>query len=58
MGKGEQLDEIIRTLCSVAEGVTTAKGLKKIIERLGVSAPIATGVRASSDLVVIDLRRG
>lgn len=45
LGKGEKLDDIIRTLGSVAEGVTTAKGLKKIIDALGVSAPIATGVR-------------
>ena len=44
LGKGEKLDDIIRTLGSVAEGVTTAKGLKKIIDELGVSAPIANGV--------------
>jgi len=28
----------------VAEGVTTAKGVKKLIDELGVDAPIATGV--------------
>lgn len=44
LGKGEQLDEIIRTLGSVAEGVTTAKGLKQIIDDLGVNARIATAV--------------
>lgn len=44
LGKGEKLEVIIRTLGSVAEGVTTAKGLKKIIDELDVSAPIATGV--------------
>ncbi|KAI5121139.1 hypothetical protein M0805_007137 [Coniferiporia weirii] len=44
LGKGEKLDEIIRTLGSVAEGVTTAKGLKRIIDELGVSAPIASGI--------------
>ncbi|EIM92296.1 glycerol-3-phosphate dehydrogenase [Stereum hirsutum FP-91666 SS1] len=44
LGKGEALDEIIKTLGSVAEGVTTAKGLKAIIDKLGVYAPIATGV--------------
>lgn len=51
LGKGEALDEIIKTLGSVAEGVTTAKGLKAIIDKLGVYAPIATGVRT------LDLRR-
>lgn len=44
LGKGESLDTIIKTLGSVAEGVTTAKGVKKLIDELGVDAPIATGV--------------
>lgn len=44
LGKGEKLDDIIRTLGSVAEGVSTAKGLKQILDQLHVSAPIATGV--------------
>jgi hypothetical protein len=44
LGKGEQLDEIVRTLGSVAEGVTTAKGLKAVVDELGVNAPIASGV--------------
>lgn len=44
LGKGEKLDDIVRTLGSVAEGVTTAKGVKKIIDDLDVSAPIAKGV--------------
>ena len=45
LGKGESLETIIKTLGSVAEGVTTAKGVKKMIDELGVDAPIATGVR-------------
>jgi len=44
LGKGESLDNIIRTLGSVAEGVTTAKGVKALIDELGVDAPIATAV--------------
>jgi hypothetical protein len=44
LGKGEALEDIINTLGSVAEGVTTAKGLKKIIDEMDVSAPIANGV--------------
>ncbi|EIW86907.1 glycerol-3-phosphate dehydrogenase [Coniophora puteana RWD-64-598 SS2] len=44
LGKGEKLEDIIATLGSVAEGVTTAKGLKKIIDELGVEAAIATGI--------------
>lgn len=34
LGKGETLDEIIRTLGSVAEGVTTAKALKNLVDEL------------------------
>lgn len=44
LGQGEKLDYIIETLGSVAEGVTTAKGLKAIIDELGVGAQIASGV--------------
>ncbi|KAI0322165.1 glycerol-3-phosphate dehydrogenase [Amylostereum chailletii] len=44
LGKGEGLEDILRTLGSVAEGVTTAKGLKAIVDELGVVAPIASGV--------------
>ncbi|RPD82676.1 NAD-dependent glycerol-3-phosphate dehydrogenase [Lentinus tigrinus ALCF2SS1-7] len=44
LGKGEQLDHIIKTLGSVAEGVTTTKGMKAIVDELGVAAPIASGI--------------
>ena len=44
LGQGEKLEHIIETLGSVAEGVTTAKGLKAIIDELGVTAQIASGV--------------
>ncbi|TFY63123.1 hypothetical protein EVJ58_g3437 [Rhodofomes roseus] len=44
LGKGEKLDHIIKTLGSVAEGVTTTKALHTLISRLGVNAPIATGI--------------
>ncbi|KII94154.1 hypothetical protein PLICRDRAFT_100353 [Plicaturopsis crispa FD-325 SS-3] len=44
LGKGESLEHIIKTLGSVAEGVTTAKGLKSIIDELGVSASIANSI--------------
>lgn len=47
LGEGESLDNIISTLGSVAEGVTTAKGAKTIIDGLGVNAPIATAVSDS-----------
>jgi glycerol-3-phosphate dehydrogenase len=44
LGKGEELQHILDTLGSVAEGVATTKGYKKIIDRVGVDAPIANGV--------------
>lgn len=45
LGKGEKLDVIMSTLGSVAEGVPTTKGVKKIIEELGINTPIANAVR-------------
>ncbi len=44
LGKGESLDIITKTLGSIAEGVSTAKGAKMIIDELGVKAPIANSV--------------
>ncbi|KAJ6504381.1 glycerol-3-phosphate dehydrogenase [Mycena vulgaris] len=44
LGQGEPLEKIISTLGSVAEGVSTAKGVKTIIDKLGVNAPIAERV--------------
>jgi len=44
LGKGEKLEAIINTLGSVAEGVSTAKGLKEILDELGVTGQIATAV--------------
>lgn len=44
-GRGESLDHILATLGSVAEGVSTAKGVKKIADELGVFAPITDKVR-------------
>ncbi|KZO95949.1 NAD-dependent glycerol-3-phosphate dehydrogenase [Calocera viscosa TUFC12733] len=46
LGQGEDLDYIIKTLGSVAEGVTTSKALHIILEKLEVKAPIAEGVYA------------
>jgi glycerol-3-phosphate dehydrogenase len=39
------LEEVLQTLGSVAEGVTTAKGLKAIVNELDIPAPIAGAVR-------------
>ncbi|MBI2602051.1 MAG: NAD(P)-dependent glycerol-3-phosphate dehydrogenase [Deltaproteobacteria bacterium] len=44
LGKGERLDEVLRTLGSVAEGVATAKAAYSLVQRLGVRAPIITVV--------------
>lgn len=44
LGQGESLDTILKTLGSVAEGVSTTKGVKTIIDELGVKAPIASSV--------------
>ena len=48
LGQGEKLDVIVKTLGSVAEGVTTTMSVKKIIDELGIRAPIASSVSASA----------
>lgn len=53
LGKGEKIQDIVDTLGSVAEGVTTAKGLKEITDDLGVSAPIAAAVSASRHVCAV-----
>ena len=45
LGRGESLEDVLKTLGSVAEGVTTAKGLKAIADKLDVPAPLANAVR-------------
>ncbi len=46
LGQGEQLDDIIKTVGSVAEGVTTAKAAFDLVEKHGVDAPIIREVHA------------
>lgn len=40
LGKGESLDEVLRTLGSVAEGVSTTKAAYDLCEKLKVDSPI------------------
>ncbi|MBC7661709.1 MAG: NAD(P)-dependent glycerol-3-phosphate dehydrogenase [Chitinophagaceae bacterium] len=40
LGKGESLDEVLRTLGSVAEGVSTSKAAYELCEKLKVDSPI------------------
>ena len=57
LGAGESLDEITKTLGSIAEGVSTAKGVKKYIDELDVRAPIASSVSVSlTDLGLVIFR--
>ena len=46
LGQGEALEPIIRSVGSVAEGVTTAKAAFALAEKLGVDAPIIREVYA------------
>lgn len=41
LGKGERLDDIIKNLGSVAEGVSTSKGLHEIVQLIDVEAPVS-----------------
>ena len=46
LGQGENLDHIIESVGSVAEGVTTAKAANTLADKLGVDAPIIREVYA------------
>ena len=46
LGQGEKLDDIIQTVGSVAEGVTTAKAAFDLVEKFQVDAPIIREVHA------------
>lgn len=45
LGQGEPLEQIMKTLGSVAEGVSTTEAVKTVIDELGINAPIAQAVR-------------
>jgi glycerol-3-phosphate dehydrogenase (NAD(P)+) len=49
LGRGESLEEIIRSLGMVAEGVETARATKELARRLGVDAPVTRAVCAIID---------
>lgn len=44
LGKGEKLEDILKSLNTVAEGVTTTCSAYKLCKRLGARAPIITSV--------------
>lgn len=44
IGKGHQLDEIVRNMRMVAEGVSTAKAVHRLITQHHINAPICTAV--------------
>ncbi|TEB38924.1 glycerol-3-phosphate dehydrogenase [Coprinellus micaceus] len=44
LGQGEPLEQIMKTLGSVAEGVSTTEAVKTVIDELGINAPIAQAV--------------
>ncbi|KAJ3215300.1 hypothetical protein HK099_006428 [Clydaea vesicula] len=46
LGKGEKLDDVIRTLGSVAEGVETVPAAYELCRKLGVDSPIIDAVHA------------
>ncbi|MCA8995735.1 MAG: NAD(P)-dependent glycerol-3-phosphate dehydrogenase [Planctomycetaceae bacterium] len=44
LGQGESLDQILNSMNSVAEGVTTAKAVYHLSQRVGIDMPITTEV--------------
>lgn len=46
LGKGKRLEEITATLSEVAEGINTARAVKKLADRAGLEMPIVNEVNA------------
>jgi glycerol-3-phosphate dehydrogenase (NAD(P)+) len=46
LGKGKRLEEIIAELSEVAEGINTARAVKKLADRAGLEMPIVNEVNA------------
>ena len=51
LASGETIEHIVATLGSVAEGVQTARGLKVLIDDLGLNLPIANSASISKSLL-------
>lgn len=45
LAAGEKIDDIVKSLGSVAEGVATSKALKSVLDDLKLDLPIANSVR-------------
>ena len=45
LAAGEKIEDIVKSLGSVAEGVATSKALKSVIDDLKLDLPIANSVR-------------
>ena len=46
LGRGKRLDEIVAELSEVAEGINTARAVKKLADRAGLEMPIVNEVNA------------
>ena len=44
LGKGKKIDDILRELGSVAEGVKTSKALCELAQKLGVEVPVSSAI--------------
>jgi glycerol-3-phosphate dehydrogenase (NAD(P)+) len=58
LGRGKNLDEIIRDLGEVAEGVRTTRAACRLAERVGVELPICEMVRQVIDGEITPMRAG
>ena len=44
LGKGKKIDDILRELGSVAEGVKTSKAVCELAKKLGIEVPISSAI--------------
>jgi glycerol-3-phosphate dehydrogenase len=44
LGKGESLEEILKSMSAVAEGVLTSRSAYHLAQKVGVDCPVITGI--------------
>jgi len=44
LGKGESLEEVMKSMSAVAEGVLTSKSAHDLAKKMGVDCPVIEGI--------------
>ena len=54
LGKGEKLDDIMKTMTAVAEGVLTSKSAHDLAKKKGIDCPVIEGIYKARSCGMLD----